>query len=94
MARLRPLPGPNRNAIGGWIELRSGSRTYRRELTDGQATTMLQLSSEPAGVFTIDGLALEVLREDELVVIATYTAMLSLRSALAGLGFVGQFWED
>ncbi len=31
---------------------------------------------------------------DELVVIATYTAMLSLRSALAGLGFVGQFWED
>ena len=31
---------------------------------------------------------------DELVVIASYTAMLSLRAALAGLGFVGQFWED
>jgi UDP-N-acetylmuramyl tripeptide synthase len=31
---------------------------------------------------------------DELVVIATYTAMLSLRDALARLGFVGQFWED
>jgi UDP-N-acetylmuramyl tripeptide synthase len=31
---------------------------------------------------------------EELVVIATYTAMLSLRDALAGLGFVGQFWED
>ena len=31
---------------------------------------------------------------EELVVIATYTAMLSLRTALAGLGFVGQFWED
>ena len=31
---------------------------------------------------------------DELVVIATYTAMLSLRDALAHLGFVGQFWED
>jgi hypothetical protein len=28
-------PGPNRNAIGGWIEMRSGSRTYRRELTVG-----------------------------------------------------------
>jgi hypothetical protein len=28
-------PGPNRNAVGGWIELRSGSRTYRRELTVG-----------------------------------------------------------
>lgn len=31
---------------------------------------------------------------DELVVIATYTAMLSLRDALSRLGFVGQFWED
>ncbi|MEP7003670.1 MAG: MurT ligase domain-containing protein [Chloroflexota bacterium] len=31
---------------------------------------------------------------DELVVIATYTAMLSLRDALAKLGYVGQFWED
>jgi hypothetical protein len=31
---------------------------------------------------------------EELVVIATYTAMLSLRDALARLGFVGQFWED
>jgi lipid II isoglutaminyl synthase (glutamine-hydrolysing) len=31
---------------------------------------------------------------EELVVIATYTAMLSLRDALAGLGFVGEFWED
>ncbi len=28
-------PGPNRNGVGGWIELRSGSRTYRRELTVG-----------------------------------------------------------
>ena len=31
---------------------------------------------------------------EELVVIATYTAMLSLRDALARLGYVGQFWED
>ena len=31
---------------------------------------------------------------DELVVIATYTAMLSLRDALARLGYVAQFWED
>jgi UDP-N-acetylmuramyl tripeptide synthase len=31
---------------------------------------------------------------DEIVVLATYTAMLSLRDALARLGFVGQFWED
>ncbi len=31
---------------------------------------------------------------DELVVIATYTAMLSIRDALAKLGYVGQFWED
>ena len=31
---------------------------------------------------------------DELVVLATYTAMLSLRDALSRLGFVGQFWED
>jgi UDP-N-acetylmuramyl tripeptide synthase len=31
---------------------------------------------------------------EELVVIATYTAMLSLRAALSRLGFVGQFWED
>ena len=31
---------------------------------------------------------------DELVVIATYTAMLALRDALARLGYVGQFWED
>jgi UDP-N-acetylmuramyl tripeptide synthase len=31
---------------------------------------------------------------EELVVIATYTAMLSLRNALSHLGYVGQFWED
>ena len=31
---------------------------------------------------------------EELVVIATYTAMLSLRDALSRLGYVGQFWED
>jgi UDP-N-acetylmuramyl tripeptide synthase len=31
---------------------------------------------------------------EELVVIATYTAMLALRDALARLGHVGQFWED
>ena len=31
---------------------------------------------------------------EELVVIATYTAMLSLRDAMAKLGYVGQFWED
>ena len=31
---------------------------------------------------------------EELVVIATYTAMLSLRAALSRLGYVGQFWED
>ena len=31
---------------------------------------------------------------DELVVIATYTAMLALRDALSRLGYVGQFWED
>jgi UDP-N-acetylmuramyl tripeptide synthase len=31
---------------------------------------------------------------DELVVLATYTAMLSVRDALSRLGFVGQFWED
>ena len=31
---------------------------------------------------------------EELVVLATYTAMLSLRDALARLGYVGQFWED
>jgi len=31
---------------------------------------------------------------EELVLIATYTAMLSLRDALARLGYVGQFWED
>ena len=44
----------------------------------------------PALRWAIDGTPLG----EELVVIATYTAMLSLRSALAGLGFVGQFWED
>jgi UDP-N-acetylmuramyl tripeptide synthase len=31
---------------------------------------------------------------EELVVLATYTAMLSLRDALSRLGYVGQFWED
>ena len=31
---------------------------------------------------------------EELVVIATYTAMLALRDALSRLGYVGQFWED
>lgn len=31
---------------------------------------------------------------EEIVVIATYTAMLSLRAALADLGHVGRFWED
>lgn len=31
---------------------------------------------------------------DEVVVIATYTAMLALREALADLGHVGRFWED
>ena len=31
---------------------------------------------------------------DELVVLATYTAMLSLRGALSRLGYVAQFWED
>lgn len=33
-------------------------------------------------------------RGDEIVVIATYTAMLALREALADLGHVGRFWED
>lgn len=28
-------PGANRNAIGGWIEIRSGSKSFRRELTIG-----------------------------------------------------------
>ena len=31
---------------------------------------------------------------EELVVIATYTAMLALREALGQLGYVGRFWED
>ncbi len=31
---------------------------------------------------------------DEVVVVATYTAMLALREALADLGHVGRFWED
>jgi hypothetical protein len=31
---------------------------------------------------------------EELVIIATYTAMLSLRAGLSRLGYVGQFWED
>ena len=31
---------------------------------------------------------------DEVVVIATYTAMLALRESLADLGHVGRFWED
>jgi len=44
----------------------------------------------PAIRAAIDGTPLG----DELVVLATYTAMLSLRDALARLGYVGQFWED
>jgi hypothetical protein len=28
-------PGPNRAAIGGWLEVRSGTMTVRRELTIG-----------------------------------------------------------
>jgi UDP-N-acetylmuramyl tripeptide synthase len=44
----------------------------------------------PAIRAAIDG----TLIGEELVVLATYTAMLSLRDALARLGFVGQFWED
>ena len=31
---------------------------------------------------------------EEIVVVATYTAMLALRDALADLGHVGRFWED
>ena len=31
---------------------------------------------------------------DEVVVVATYTAMLALREALADLGHVGRFWEN
>src|SRR5688572_23441389 len=31
---------------------------------------------------------------EEIVVVATYTAMLALRGALADLGHVGRFWED
>lgn len=31
---------------------------------------------------------------DEIVIVATYTAMLALREALADLGHVGRFWED
>lgn len=31
---------------------------------------------------------------DEVVIVATYTAMLALREALADLGHVGRFWED
>ncbi len=31
---------------------------------------------------------------DEVVVVATYTAMLAIREALADLGHVGRFWED
>ncbi len=33
-------------------------------------------------------------RGDEIVILATYTAMLALRGALADRGFVGRFWED
>ena len=33
-------------------------------------------------------------RGEEVVVIATYTAMLALREALSDLGHVGRFWED
>lgn len=31
---------------------------------------------------------------DEIVVVATYTAMLALRGSLADMGYVGRFWED
>lgn len=41
------------------------------------------------------GRALDAAAEgDEIVVLATYTAMLGLRGALADLGHVGRFWED
>jgi len=30
----------------------------------------------------------------EVVVLTTYTALLSLRHALADMGYVGRFWED
>src|SRR5262249_28561041 len=30
----------------------------------------------------------------EVVVLTTYTALLSLRGALAAMGYVGRFWED
>ncbi len=33
-------------------------------------------------------------RGDEFVVLATYTATLALRAALARLGYARPFWED
>ena len=32
--------------------------------------------------------------DDEIVVLATYTATLALRHALAELGYTKEFWED
>ena len=56
---------------------------------------------DPARIEVVDG-GQDALRRaigaadqgEEVVVVATYTAMLALRGALADMGYVGRFWED
>ena len=56
---------------------------------------------DPARIEVVDGWKDALLRAigaaaqgEEVVVVATYTAMLALRGALADMGYVGRFWED
>ena len=62
---LRPTqPGPNRDAIGGWIEVRFGETTLRRELTVGGGHSGGQLGWVHFGIGSADAAEVRVLWPD------------------------------
>ena len=59
----------------------AGVDEHRLEVIDGWTAALQRvIARTPVG--------------EEIVVVATYTAMLALREALSDLGHVGRFWED
>ena len=89
----------NRKAISRsrWTSARGwcGSITFshgRRRVTAGVATDRIEVVDAWGGA--IDRAVGGVPAGGELVVLATYTAMLALRGELARRGHVAPFWED
>ena len=57
-------PGPNRDAIGAWIEVKAGDQTFRRELTVGGGHASGQLGWTQAGLGSVEHAQVRVLWPD------------------------------